>query len=432
MLRRSFALGLIFAATAAFPAFSQEIPPEAIAEGLPEHLIYSLQISVPTVVAGQQLSTSSKIWQRDDVLKVCFFGGNPVVKQLIASVAIEWNNYSPVHFDFGTPGEWRDCMNPKSGFNQIRVGFGDRGYWSLIGRDGDDLTLNSQPTMNFYRFDFRYNPRQVNQSGQYLTAANVSTSALPYDRGTILHEFGHALGLLHEHQNPNLKCQDDIRWSEAPTVYDYFSQPPNEWTPDMVNFNIGAISLSEPDWVAGAPDPSSIMMYELPNQIKKQGAKQDCFGHRNSELSALDKQWIAKIYSAQGAGVQVDHSSGIQPTSAVVAASSPSVKADLLTRVSVDLLSDVTSVRREARRQLAGLLQASQSPALASQLVEEAVGKSYRHQLGVAEALGATTLPFKADKTAKAKTLLSLSQMITKNKDSTLAKALADAKQVVK
>ena len=34
-------------------------------------------------------------------------------------------------------------------------------------------------------------------------------------RATILHEFGHALGLLHEHQSPNANCDAEIDWDAA-------------------------------------------------------------------------------------------------------------------------------------------------------------------------------------------------------------------------
>ena len=117
--------------------------------------------------------------------------------------------------------------------------------------------------------------------------------------------------------------------------------------------------------------------------------------------------------------------------SATVAAS-PSGQQDLIERVNADLLSDVTSVRREARRQLASLLQASQSPKLALDLVRESVAKSYRHQLGVTTALSNTSLSYGTEPAAKAQILQLLSALAAKNKDPSLRRSLISAVAAVK
>jgi hypothetical protein len=42
----------------------------------------------------------------------------------------------------------------------------------------------------------------------------------------VIHEFGHALGLIHEHQNPS----GGIQWNK-PVVCRYYEGPPNNRTP---------------------------------------------------------------------------------------------------------------------------------------------------------------------------------------------------------
>lgn len=66
----------------------------------------------------------------------------------------------------------------------IRITFDtSSGSWSLIGIDARNKTDYTAATLNF----------------GWLSDQNPPSSD---DRGTILHEFGHALGMMHEHQSP--------------------------------------------------------------------------------------------------------------------------------------------------------------------------------------------------------------------------------------
>ncbi len=49
----------------------------------------------------------------------------------------------------------------------------------------------------------------------------------------VLHEFGHTLGLIHEHQNPNRP----INWNRAAVIAD-LSGPPNNWDEETIENNI--------------------------------------------------------------------------------------------------------------------------------------------------------------------------------------------------
>ncbi len=53
------------------------------------------------------------------------------------------------------------------------------------------------------------------------------------DGGTAAHEFGHAIGLGHEHQNP----AGGIQWNE-PVVLQNLAGPPNNWDEATIRHNV--------------------------------------------------------------------------------------------------------------------------------------------------------------------------------------------------
>ena len=53
------------------------------------------------------------------------------------------------------------------------------------------------------------------------------------DEAVVLHEFGHAIGLAHEHQNPD----KGIKWNEDAVIRD-LSGPPNNWDVATIRHNV--------------------------------------------------------------------------------------------------------------------------------------------------------------------------------------------------
>jgi hypothetical protein len=151
---------------------------------------------------------------------------------------------------------------------ELRIGcLQDGRSWSYVGTDnleGEDLGR----TMNF---------------GWDLTTT--------WGRATALHEIGHALGLSHEHQNPNA----GIVWNE-PKVYEYFQGPPNNWPRKTVESNIlKKLSLNE---VEGSGwDPVSIMEYPFEPGLIVSPKPYDTTGvAANTQLSQRDAEWVRKWY----------------------------------------------------------------------------------------------------------------------------------------
>ena len=104
-------------------------------------------------------------------------------------------------------------------------------------------------------------------------------------RRVIIHEFGHALGMIHEHQHPTA----GIRWNRA-VVERYYTQE-LRWTLAAVRNNLFA-RLDSPETQFSDYDPHSIMHYPVPPEFTLDNVAVGW----NTDLSDTDKQFIASVY----------------------------------------------------------------------------------------------------------------------------------------
>ena len=125
-----------------------------------------------------------------------------MLREVVANVAKEWQaEDNSVRFDFGKPGKRRTCQPENGKEMQIRVSFSQDGYWSQLGQNSVVFVDQKEPSLNLGGF------------------MNVSPDQLSdYEIGTIRHEFGHALGIEHEHQNPKGGCDNEYNWK---LIYSY-------------------------------------------------------------------------------------------------------------------------------------------------------------------------------------------------------------------
>ncbi|WP_268225393.1 matrixin family metalloprotease [Sinomicrobium oceani] len=209
----------------------------------------------PEGVTPRAAAVSSKVWQNGQTLKVKFIGGSQYVRNKVMQYANEWSDYANITFQFVT-----------SGTADIRVSFmSGQGSYSYIGTDANLISQNSE-TMNFGWFD-------------------SNTSDSEFSRTTI-HEFGHALGLIHEHQHPEVT----IPW-DKPAVYAYYAGPPNYWSQSQVDNNLFA-TYSTWETQFSDYDPQSIMHYAVDNSLTIGNFSVGW----NTILSNTDKQFIGELY----------------------------------------------------------------------------------------------------------------------------------------
>jgi hypothetical protein len=117
-----------------------------------------------------------------------------------------------------------------------------------------------------------------------LNLAGFDTTLPEEYRRIVIHEFGHAIGFEHEHQNPQGGCDGEFNWEK---IYAELCKPPNRWTREMVNDNLRGLPNSTA-YLRSQHDPKSIMHYSFDSWMFNQGKASPCYVEPVSDLSELD------------------------------------------------------------------------------------------------------------------------------------------------
>lgn len=214
-----------------------------------------------TGIAQQPLAAfTDKMWSPGDVITVGFIPGKKgsLFQQSRVKLYTKiWEKVANIHFQFV-----EDIR-----LAHIKVGFDTTaGNWSWLGRDVLSNPLSLQ-TMNF---------------------ENLTDNAEEVEiRRLVLHEFGHALGFIHEHQSPASGILD---WN-YPNVYAYFAKPPISWSRAETDQQVIAkYNRSHTNFTTY--DPASIMHYRIPAALTYSGID----ARLNSMLSQMDSQYAKLVY----------------------------------------------------------------------------------------------------------------------------------------
>jgi len=193
-------------------------------------------------------------WTVGSVITVRFLEGAPELQQRVRKVAEEWTKLANLTLNFRA-----------SGPTDIRIAFQQgNGSWSYLGRICRQIP-EPQPTMNY----------------GWLTPTSPEDEL----RRVVLHEFGHALGLIHEHQNPK---GGGIDWNRDAVIRD-LSGPPNNWDAATIENNMFKKYTGV---TATDVDPNSIMMYPIPLAWTRDGTSAGL----NGKLSEKDEKFIRENY----------------------------------------------------------------------------------------------------------------------------------------
>lgn len=222
-------------------------------------------------------------WNKSE-LKVCFLSISPSgepfnypVKLMakIASTAIQWEVMEVIELDFGDIANPRICTAYDN--SDIRVylrTWPPAGHWSQIGIRANNIPSWKVPTLNLEGYD-------------------GDEPDEPYFTWFILHEFGHALGLRHEYQNPKGGCDQEFNWNVI-----YKERGETDLAKNSVDEQLRGLPNSSA-YGFSEYDKFSVMRYYFKANYFLRGEESPCYGAPVTKLSDRDKLGIQEFYRPQ-------------------------------------------------------------------------------------------------------------------------------------
>jgi hypothetical protein len=218
-------------------------------------------LPAPEVPGGEGAMPKGDFWGAGAVLRITFIGGEQKHIDRVKKIANRWMEVANVTFKYVKSGEKSD----------IRIAFQAGGSWSYVGKQATHPKLASRPTMNF-----GWLSDQLEENN--------------YKR-VVLHEFGHALGLIHEHQSPS----GNFQWNTDALKKEFGKGTKNNWSDKYIEDNI--VTKAHKDSTNyGAFDKNSIMLYWFDPKLVTNGSEAIGIGQHNYDLSQEDIRFIASQY----------------------------------------------------------------------------------------------------------------------------------------
>jgi hypothetical protein len=232
------------------------------------------------------------IWPQKTTLNILFKDGEQWQRSWVEKNVMEkLQPLISLTFNFMNtfPNETRPRVGPHL---DILISFANPGAYSMVGTESRQFIVQrpGEASMNLGWLDAPKPGQSFSYKGiSYTIPSDYDKRTFGFTNGaTVIHEFCHALGMLHEHQNPRGKT---IEWNKN-AVWNSFCGPPNSWDWQTIRTNV--LDPLEIGTTNGSEfDPDSIMIYGFPGTMTLNMPEGT---HMNSELSALDKEWLMKMY----------------------------------------------------------------------------------------------------------------------------------------
>ncbi|HEV7462340.1 MAG TPA: M12 family metallopeptidase [Methyloceanibacter sp.] len=228
---------------------------------------------------------------KNPVITVCFWNGSTELQNFVMDTAKVWSDNSGLTFSYQTDGQNNICQNAQSA--DIRV--------SLDDEDQRDLYVNQEESR---KGDWSY--LGDIPLPDYLVTLNLPDVVRDRENDptwthhAIRHEFGHALGLMHEHQRS--LCDG---WFNVEAIAEN-----QGWTVDFARSQVGRFPDSDLAGLGfvGDYDKNSIMQYNFPKEwlVHKPGQSNPCLRqHSIHNLSPKDIAGIRVLYPRAAAGPNI-------------------------------------------------------------------------------------------------------------------------------
>ncbi|GAA2000809.1 hypothetical protein [Microbacterium ulmi] len=290
-----------------------------VLEDLPDPVVAALEVRdawrrrLAAGTAGLEFLVSDlQKWPVGSAVRVAFLDGDSALHADVAAATQQISDAMNLILDFGydeDTGSFRRWTPSDTVLKaEIRVSFDMGGYWSLVGTDSTDVTIDPSG-----------GPIGGLPGQRSLNLGGYAVSKPQGWEGTVRHEFLHALAFQHEHQNFRGPCEDDFRWDDdsgyvptkdprgvfvkdaagrAPGIYTYLAGPPNNWSKAKVDHNLR--TENDPGAVMGPFDAASVMLYRFASFFYKTNPSACAPTGPGQELSDGDKRGLSLLYPDLG------------------------------------------------------------------------------------------------------------------------------------
>jgi len=203
-------------------------------------------------------------WPNGSTLTVGFLNGSQALWDQVRALAPQWSQWANIAFQFVDGGSEDITINflPMQGAD-----YGT--YSSYLGTDSAQYARAGQPSMHLVFDESRADDDEY--------------------RRVILHEFGHALGLIHEHSRPDRP----IYWDNNALYQDFHQKTGWDW--NMIYQQVVAPYSGNLSHVTEF-DPTSIMMYPFRRGLAVYNDGTPFETDWNRDLSDGDKSIMEAAY----------------------------------------------------------------------------------------------------------------------------------------